>query len=392
MRIVVVMVEAPLPFGNAAARWFNVLLRGLVERGHAVTAFAACSKPGEMAAAARLFPAPDYDLRLYEFPQRSGLRSKLATLRRPYSYPFSDALRADLDRELAAGFDVLHLEQLWAGWLGLRHAAKALLNVHHLLGIDLEFVTPVGWRARVERWLTVSTERRLVRHYTHFRACSPRLVPALLRLNPRARIATVPVGIDATLYDYIPDARRTAQPVVGLIGNMGWYPSSSAAVRLLTRLWPEIQRRVPAAQLQIVGWSARAVLRDFLHLPGVTILEDVPDTRPHFEATAVFVYAPARGSGMKIKVLEALAYGVPVVTTSEGSEGLGATDGVELAEADDDAGLIDRAVALLLDPAARNRQRAAGRRLVESRCGPVPTVDAIEAIYSRMLTPKRGEA
>ena len=392
MRIVVVMVEAPLPFGNAAARWFYVLLRGLVARGHAVTAFAACSKPHEMAEAARLFPAPDYDLRLYGFPKRGGLRSKLATLRRPYSYPFSDAMRADLDRELAAGFDVLHLEQLWAGWLGLRHAEKALVNVYHLLGIDLEFVPPAGWRDRLHRRMTFATERRLVRHFPHLRACSPRLDAELSRLNPRAAVTTVPIGIDATLYRYIPDASRTAEPVVGLVGDMGWYPSSSAAVRLLTRLWPEIRRRVPAARLQVVGWSARSVLRDFLHLPGVMILEDVPDTRPHFAATAVFVYAPARGSGMKIKVLEALAYGVPVVTTSEGSEGLGATDGVELAEADGDAGLIDRAVALLLDPAAQNRQRAAGRRLVETVCGPVPTLDAIEAIYARMLAPKRGSA
>ena len=51
LRIVLLMIEPPLPFGNAAARWFYVLLRGLVERGHNVTAFATCSKPEEMARA-----------------------------------------------------------------------------------------------------------------------------------------------------------------------------------------------------------------------------------------------------------------------------------------------------------------------------------------------------
>ena len=64
------------------------------------------------------------------------------------------------------------------------------------------------------------------------------------------------------------------------------------------------------------------------------------------------VYAPSRGSGMKIKILEAMASGVPVVTTSEGVEGLPAVDGVHAGVCEDDAGLIDRTVALLEDPDA----------------------------------------
>ncbi len=109
---------------------------------------------------------------------------------------------------------------------------------------------------------------------------------------------------------------------MSLIGAMNWYPGYSAGLRLLTRLWPEIKRRVPAARLQIVGWSARSAFRDSLGLPDVEIAENVPDTRPYFERTGVLLYAPSRGSGMKIKVLEAMGFGVPVVTTSEGVEGI----------------------------------------------------------------------
>jgi len=379
------MVEAPVPFGNAAARWFYVLLRELVARGHRVTAFAACGKPAEMDEARKLFPAPEYDLRLYPFPARRGLGAKLETLRRPYSYMFSPELKRDLEAELARGFDVLHLEQLWAGWLGAAHRDRALVNVHHLVWIDLEHIRPPTLRGRFERWLMFRAERMLVRRLRHFRACSPRLVPEILRVNPDAEVATVPVGIDPALYPYIPDGRRTGEPVVSVIGNMGWYPTHSAAVRLLTRLWPEIKKRVPAARLQLVGWGAKAALADYLALPDVTVEENVPDTRPYFERTAVLLYAPGRGSGMKIKILEALGYGVPVVTTSEGVEGLPAVDGVHAGVCEDDAGLIDRAAELLVDPAAQNRQRAAARALLESHCGPKPTADAIEAIYARML-------
>jgi len=66
-------------------------------------------------------------------------------------------------------------------------------------------------------------------------------------------------------------------------------------------------------------------------------------------------------------------------------EGLPAEDGVHAGVCDEDVGLIERTVALLQDVTAQNRQRAAGRALLEAHCGPKPTVDAIEAIYSGML-------
>lgn len=386
LRLIVAMIEAPVPFGNAPARWFYVLLKELVARGHRVTAFAACSKTSEIEEARRIFPSPTYDLRLYPFPQRSGWRAKCETLRRPYSFMFSESLKADLDAELARGFDILHLEQLWSGWLGLKYRDRALVNVHHLQWIDLEHVRPPTWKGRFEKWQIRRTEEYLLRRLCHIRSCSPRLVPEILRVNPAAHVTTVPVGIDPTMYRYIPDHQRTGEPVISVIGNMGWYPTHSAAERLLTRLWPEIKKRLPAARVQIVGWKARSALASYLNMPDVEIIENVPDMQPYYERTAIMLYAPGRGSGMKIKILESLGYGIPVVTTSEGVEGLPAEDGVHASICEDDAGLIERAVALLCDVARQNRQRAAGRRLLEEHCGPKPTVDAIEAIYSRMLT------
>jgi glycosyltransferase involved in cell wall biosynthesis len=384
LRVVVVMLEPPLPFGNAAARWYYVLLRGLVERGHRVTALAACSKTAEIEQAKELFPSPKYDLRCYPFPQRRGLWAKWQTWRRPYSYMFGDDLPRDLAATLAGGFDVLHLEQLWSGWAALPWRDRALVNIHYLNEIDTEENPPSGWRGWLDRRLMLGAERRLLRSFSHFRVLSDRLGAAVARNNPAARVDVVPLGLEPGLYSFIPDAARPAAPVVSVIGNMGWYPSHSAAVRMLTRLWPEIRRRVPAARAQIVGWGARRALAEFLGMPDVTIEEDVPDARPYFERTGVLLYAPRRGSGMKIKVLEALALGVPVVTTGEGVEGLPAEDGVHAGVCDDDAGLIERTVRLLQDAQAQDRQRRAGRTLLETHCGPGPTLDALEAIYHRL--------
>lgn len=297
----------------------------------------------------------------------------------------SPELKADLAAALAGGFDILHLEQLWCAWLGLEHPERALVNVHHLCWLDLEHIRPANWWLRFERWLMMRTERRVIRRVRHVRSCSPRLAPEIQKENAATRVVTIPVGIDPTQYEYIPEHRRTAAPVLSLMGNMGWYPSHSAAVRLLTRLWPRIKKQAAEARVQIVGWRARTALKDYLEMPDVTIEENVPDMRPYFERTGVMLYAPGRGSGMKIKILEALAYGVPVVTTSEGVEGLPAEDGVHAGVAEEDAGLIERAVHLLRNPATQNRQRMAGRMLLERHCGPTPTLNALENAYANML-------
>ena len=389
-RIVIAMVEPPLPFGSAPSRWYYVLLKGLVARGHRVTAFASCAKANEIEQAATHFPPDRYDLRCFAHPVRSGLAAKVESARRPYSYMFSPEMRASLQHELDQGFDVLHLEQLWCGWLGLGHADRSLVNVHHLVSIDLEDGRAAPWLPWFQNQLAFRTERKLMQAFHYVRSCSPRLEQPLRDMNPGASITTVPVGIDASVYDFIPDSRRPQTPVIGLIGSMAWYPGYSAAVRLLTRLYPQIRRAVPDVTVRIAGWSARSAQREFVDLPGVEIVENVADVRPFFESLGVMLYAPIRGSGMKIKVLEAMSFGVPVVTTTEGVEGLPAEDGVHAGIADDDQGLIDRTVAMLRDPARQNLQRRAARALVESHCSPETTVSAIESIYEAMGSDRNG--
>ena len=257
--------------------------------------------------------------------------------------------------------------------------------MQYLFEIDLGESVPKSWGERKNRWMSFSAERRLLKAFDWFRTCTPRLAPTIHRLNPRADVTTIPLGLDTSFYEYIPDERRGVEPIITVIGAMNWYPSYSSAVRLLDRLWPRIKQRVPEAKLQIVGWNARSALSAYLGLDGVAILENVPETRPYFEAASVFLYAPSRGSGMKIKIQEAMAYGVPIVTTSEGVEGIPAEDGVHVGLADDDEGLIERTVELLADVTLQNRRRKAARALIETACGPNATLDAQEALYRRMI-------
>ena len=382
-RIVVVLSDPPLPFGNAAARWFFVLLKGLARRGHDVSAFASCADPAQAARVAELFPAPEYDVRLFPpRPARRGLGSKVATLFRPYSYLYGPGLHAALEAELARGVDVLHLEHLWGGWVGLGAEDRAVLNIHYLFEIDLADASARGLEARARQLMTRRAERYLLRRYPTISTLTQRLTDRVRELSPRSAVHTVPLGLDLDLYPFEAGGAPSGEgPVVGLIGSFHWEPTLSAAVRLLTRLWPEIRRRVPAARLQVVGREARKALAAYAGTPGAMFFEDVPDAIPYFRSSDVLLYAPSRGSGMKVKVLEAFALGVPVVTTAEGVEGIEAVDGVHAGVCEDDAGLIDRAVALLEDADLRERRRVAARALLESTVSPDVVLDRLEEVY-----------
>jgi len=252
-RIVLVLHEPPVPFGaNAAGRWFYVLFKGLVEAGHRVTAFALWSRAGDRDEAVRLFPQGEFDLRLYEHGSAGGWAGKWSSFWRPCSYSFSPQFRADLRRELDRGFDLLHLETLWTGWVGLEHRQRAILNLHSLYRIDQSLDRPCRWSDRLRRWCVWRGERWLIRQYPVHIALSSRLADSIKAIHPKAAVHTIPLGLDLTGYAFQPKAANGGAPSLGLIGSFGWGPTDLAGHRLLARLWPAIHRRVPPARPRIV--------------------------------------------------------------------------------------------------------------------------------------------
>ncbi len=386
LRVILVMPESPLPFGNADSRWYYVLIRSLAELGHSVTAFAACTTTRDRELTRECFPSPHYDVRPYTHDQQRGtLLRKWNSFTRPYSYVFSRELRTDLENEIQRGCDILHLEQLWSGWLGLSHAERALINLHYLFEIDLASAPVSGITGRALRYATRRGERRLLRHYPHIATLTPRLSARVRQIAPAAGVHTVPIALDLSLYPFDPAVPDRSTAVVALIGSFNWHPTRTAGLRLVERLWPRIRDRVPEANLRLVGRHARSVLGRFQGTPGVSIHENVPDILPYFDESDVMLYAPTEGSGIKVKVLEAFALGVPVVTTPDGVEGMPATDGVHAGIAPDDEGLVERTVALLRNPALRLERRLAARALLEEHCAPSRVLSILQQVYGSIL-------
>ena len=303
MRAVLVLPAAPLPFGDTAARWFHLLARDLLSRGHKVSCLTVTDEPRHKVDEARdrlAAVAPPGRLRFQAFPLRGAVHPvwrKLRNAVRPFSeLVYAPGFHEAFERELARGYDVLHLEQLWSGWAGLGRP-RTLLNIHHLEIIDLEHTHGGTLYEQKARWQMGRATTRLLRDTPVMRLFSSRLLDRVRTFNDTARCFVVPFALDAGLYPLQP---VVDEPVVGLLGSMHWPPSRSAAERLLGRIWPLVKARAPRAKLLVAGWNARRYLGAYASLPDVTIEENLVSPEAFFSRAAVLAYAPGRGSGMKI--------------------------------------------------------------------------------------------
>lgn len=133
------------------------------------------------------------------------------------------------------------------------------------------------------------------------------------------RISVLPFGLPVPAE--LP-RRNPPEEVVLLSGNLGYFPTVDAAVWFSQTVWPLVHRRRPNAQWWLVGARPARAIRRLACLPGVRIVANPPDLEP-FRAAAAVAVAPLRsGSGTPIKVLEAMAAGIPLVATSAAVAGL----------------------------------------------------------------------
>jgi len=371
LRALVVLTAPPLPEGNAPGRCAVALLRGLRGHGIEVRAIAARrshSIPGEV--------PDDLDVELVSVaPPPRSLRTQLNRVRRPRG-ELRGAFAARV-RELALTADVLHLDETESAWCDEGVDVPSLVHVHYLVRRDQDLGAPwtKGFRHVAEYALA---ERAAARRHRHLVASSPLVGDDLRALAPGAEITLVPLSVDPRYYEPAP---LNGPPVAGLVGGGTWPPTQTAIRRLVTRVWPRVLERVPEARLLIAGRSTAAI-PGLQPGRGAEIVGEVPSAAEFLGGLSLLLYPVTRGSGMKVKVLEALATGVPVVTTRFGAEGIEACAGVIVAE--DDEALVAAAVTLLEDGDRRRAAGDAARELFLRRYAPEPAAEPLIRLYERM--------
>ncbi|HSZ05114.1 MAG TPA: glycosyltransferase [Solirubrobacteraceae bacterium] len=289
--------------------------------------------------------------------------------------PFAQRLR-----ERARAADVVHMVELHAALAARELDRPTVVQLHCLTGRDREIRGPWTREDRVSLELA-RAERKVRRRASWMLVNSTEVADELALETPHARVSVAPLALDPAHYG---ERASLEQPVAGLIGTARWPPTANAVRRLLARVWPLVLERRPSARLILAGAGMEASAFGALaELPGVEWRGRVSSATDFLRELGILLYPLTAGSGAKVKVLEALALGLPVVTTTEGAEGLSDRAGVVVEE--DDARIAAAALTLLDDADAR---RAAGARAHENFMAnhtPAAAAAPVVELYERMV-------
>jgi glycosyltransferase involved in cell wall biosynthesis len=201
---------------------------------------------------------------------------------------------------------------------------------------------------------------------------------------PTANIRVVPNGVDLERFH---PAGQPAEPnSLIFVGHLRVFHNVDAANYLAQEVLPLVREQIPTCTLRLVGANPGPEVRKLAHDPAVAVTGFVPDLNDVLNRSAVFV-APLRfAAGVQNKVLEAMAAGRPVVTTSLINKGLGARPGRHLLVADDTEAMVQQVVTLLGDRLLRAQVGQAGRQFVEERYSWFHAVRRIRAIEQSLAS------
>lgn len=218
-----------------------------------------------------------------------------------------------------------------------------------------------------EAALAADIERRMVRNAWLILSCSQADAARFEDMVPtgcsaKANILVAANGVDTTYFAGADCSNVGSAGNVVFTGTAGYGPNDDAVEWLLQEIWPDIRQRCPQACLTLAGRSAGSRWLPMTQgIPGVRVISDPIDMRPVLQGATLAIVPLRSGSGTRLKIVESMSMGVPVVSTAIGAEGLMLTAGQEVLLEETATGLAAAAVRLLQDESLRRQLSQAGR-------------------------------
>ncbi|HEV8110719.1 MAG TPA: TIGR03087 family PEP-CTERM/XrtA system glycosyltransferase [Burkholderiales bacterium] len=227
-------------------------------------------------------------------------------------------------------------------------------------------------------------ERRLARRFEMCTATTRAECETLERYETGTPTAWFPNGVDS---DYFSPAQEPYDPdTISFVGRMDYYPNEQCMLDFCTNVFPRLRQRRPNLRLSIVGADPVPSVRKLAELPGVTVTGSVPDVRPYVRRSAAMVAPLKIARGTQNKILEAMAMGVPVVTSPAAAGGVDAAPQEHFLVAGDHAEQCAALLRVLEDTEERRRLALAGRARVLSHHAWPASMRRLDNIIERTVS------
>ncbi|MDX6445360.1 MAG: polysaccharide biosynthesis protein PslH [Blastocatellia bacterium] len=231
-------------------------------------------------------------------------------------------------------------------------------------------------------------EKRALREFDAHVTVSQRDAEQLRYLSPEARIFVIENGVDTAFYSDQESGVTSESPAhrIVFVGSMDYHANIDGAVNFAREVWPRVRERHPELTFTIVGKDPASEVRELGQLPGVEVTGTVEDVRPFYRAAIAAVVPLNVGGGSRLKILEAMAAGVPVVSTTLGAEGLKVQHDENILIADTNEQLAEAIISLVENETRSHELSSAGRALVASRYDWSSLGDELFRTYEELLS------
>ena len=399
MKVLQLCNKPPFPPVDGGTMAMNCIATGLLDAGCTVKVLAvetdkhpACHADDPHALQAEM-ETVYIDLRAKPLPAAAAmLCGESYHVKRYISRTFADKLEQVLAHET---FDVVHVESIFlTPYLPLirRHTQADVVlrahNVEHHIWHQLARCTRRPLLRSYYKHLALTLRAYELEHindYDGIVCISRDDADFFLRHGCRRPIATVPFGVEPPTLP----ATDAADPCALFhIGSMDWLPNREGIGWLLKTVWPAIHRAAPAARLYLAGRKMPARWMNRQDDDGVTIEGEVESAADFIAGKQINIVPLLSGSGIRVKIVEAMSLGKTVITTAVGAQGIDYTDGenILIANTPDE---FARHVSRCLDNPLRCRQIGeAAARLVRERYNTGTLTEQLITFYKRITQPQ----
>lgn len=399
MNILFLCNKPPYPAREGGPIAMNMLIEGLVEQGHTVKVLTVSSykypfQPSSVPVdylESTLIEAVEVDLHVKPLSAFLNLFT-----RKSYHVErfISKAFRRRLARILSEQeFDIVQLETVFmAPYISdiRRHSrAKILLrahNIEHLIWKRIYDNTRWGPKKAYlgHLWKTLrSFELEALKKVDGIAAITRKDAAFFRQHVGQVPVIDVSFGVDLASFPYPPE--ETPEPhSLFHIGSMDWIPNQEGIRWFLDEVWPLVNQQKPILKLYLAGRNMPAWLLNGFW-PNVAVIGEVPDAHQFMVSKQIMVVPLLSGSGIRIKIIEAMAHGKPVVTTSVGAEGIEYTNGENLLIADTSEEFAQAILRCYSEPGLLGKLGQNARVLIEKEHNRPKLIAELISFYHQLM-------